>query len=78
MHISMPPNREPREEFMTVKQVATMMQVAPKTVRRWIKLGRLTPVRMGLTIRVRRSAVMTAIERSRDEQPPAKDDPAMW
>jgi excisionase family DNA binding protein len=51
-------------ELMTVKSAAALVQVTPHTIYRWIKLGRLRPLRTpGGQVRFERGAVLAAIER---------------
>jgi len=65
------------DPMMTVKEVATLLRVEPRTVRRWVDLGRLRPVRVGALghIRFRRSDVLRTLERVEWEEP--RHDPSM-
>lgn len=67
----------PDEPYMTVKQVAQLMQVEPQTVRRWVKLRRLNPLRVGQTIRFKRADLMTALEKYEYGDPNPPHDPSM-
>ena len=49
--------------YLTVKEVASLMRVNERTVVRWVRLGRLTPVRMGHTWRFERSKLLIQLER---------------
>jgi excisionase family DNA binding protein len=44
-------------ELLTVREVAQELRVSPMTVRRHITAGRLSAVRVGRSIRIRRDAV---------------------
>lgn len=44
-------------ELLTVQETAQMLKLAPITVRRYIRSGRLPAVKVGRAIRVRREAV---------------------
>ena len=35
------------EDYLTVDEAATLLRVAPSTIRRWIREGNLTPYRFG-------------------------------
>lgn len=48
---------DPRPELCTVAQVAEILQVHEKTVRRWINEGRLPVVRIGRLVRIPSSAL---------------------
>jgi excisionase family DNA binding protein len=45
------------EQYHTVEQIATMLQVVPDTVYRWIKEGKLKAVKAGRAVRVSDSAL---------------------
>jgi excisionase family DNA binding protein len=75
-------------ELLTIAEAASLLKVAPITVRRFIAAGRLPAVRVGKSIRVRREAleqVITPVEprkrKSRKRIPAGRpltfDDP-MW
>lgn len=55
-----------KPEMMTVKEVADLMKVTPRTVFRWMQLGRLHPFRIRGkgrdTVRFNRSELLTAID----------------
>lgn len=48
---------EQRSPYLTVSEVAKLVKVTSKTVRQWIRAGRLPAIRVGRTIRVRREAL---------------------
>lgn len=55
-------------EFFTVEEVARILRVAPKTVRRWINAGRLVARRIGPnTVRVDATSVTRLLEASPSE-----------
>lgn len=41
--------------YLSVKEVANLFRVCPKTVRRWIKSGRLSATRLGRDWRIART-----------------------
>ena len=54
----------PREpEFLTVGDVAARLRVHPQTVRSWIAGGELRAIKIGRTVRIRRSDFEGALER---------------
>jgi excisionase family DNA binding protein len=50
------------EQLLTVAQVATILQMSIRSVRRMIADGRLPVVRLGRSVRVRRGALEAMIE----------------
>ena len=67
----------PAAPLMTAKEVALFLRVEVRTVRRWVYLGRLRSLRVGMGhLRFRRSEVIRAIERAEDEEP-QRADPSM-
>jgi excisionase family DNA binding protein len=72
------------DEFLTVGGVAERLTVHPQTVRSWIATGGLRAIKIGRTVRVRRSDFEEALERARvapsarglaSEPPPASSRP---
>ncbi len=51
------------DTLLTVDEVAGILRIKCKTVRNWIYLGRLEMVKVGRSVRVRRSAVETLIRK---------------
>lgn len=43
------------EQFLSLEDVATRLQVSDQTIRRWIKSGKLTAYKPGLEYRIRES-----------------------
>ncbi len=43
------------DEFLTVDEIAQQLQVVPQTVRNWLNDGKLSYVKVGRRVRVRRS-----------------------
>jgi excisionase family DNA binding protein len=70
------------DELLTVRQVADMMQVAPKTVRRWISEGQLPASRATETAHLRIARRDVEKRLNVPEQPVAEavntDDPGEW
>jgi excisionase family DNA binding protein len=76
------PHTDPREEFLTARQLAGLLQVSESTVRRLAREGRIPSIR--LTPRLMRfhlSTVMSALDGGqtktrprRATQPPATED----
>ncbi len=44
-------------EMLTVAEVAALLRVSEKSVREWVKSGRLPAIRIGKVIRIPRSSV---------------------
>ena len=53
------------DEFLTVGDVAERLRVHPQTVRSWIARGELRAIKIGRTVRIRRSDFEEALERAR-------------
>lgn len=53
-----------RDEFLTVGDVAERLRVHPQTVRTWIARGELRAIKIGRTVRIRRSDYEEALERA--------------
>lgn len=51
------------DTLLTVDEVAGTLRITSKTVRKWIYLGRLEVVKIGRSVRVRRSTVETLIRK---------------
>ena len=52
------------DEFLTVGDVAERLRVHPQTVRSWIAGGELRAIKIGRTVRIRRSDLEEALERA--------------
>jgi excisionase family DNA binding protein len=78
---------EPREEFLTARQLAAILQVSESTVRRLAREGRIPSVRLTpRLIRFNLKSVYRALDgdsnqrasrRRRDEEEEAQDDPQL-
>jgi excisionase family DNA binding protein len=55
--------KSPREEFLTVKEVAETLKLNQQTVRNWIDSGYLPAVRIGRRVRIKRSDFDQLVER---------------
>jgi excisionase family DNA binding protein len=51
------------DPLLTKKEVATLWRVGLRTVERWVELKRLRGVRIGGTVRFRRSEVLRSADR---------------
>lgn len=49
-------------DIMTVKEVAALYRFDVETVRRWVRMGRLKPMRLGNQMRFKRSVVIRAMD----------------
>lgn len=49
------------ETLLTVRDVSAMLQVSRRTLQRWEKDGKLTPVRIGTTVRYRKQDVSALV-----------------
>jgi excisionase family DNA binding protein len=57
-------------DFMTYEDVANALSVNVKTVKRWVRDGRLRPARIGVrTVRFLPEDIQTFVERHRVEPP---------
>ena len=65
--------------MMTYKDVASFWGVTVRAVNNWVRLGRLTPIRMSKgTVRFERAEVIEAKRTSEMEAwPPTKHDPSL-
>jgi len=63
-------------ELLNVKQVADLLRTDTNAVLRWVKLGRIQPVRVKQAFRFRRSQVLDAMESATYGSNPGRD-PAM-
>jgi excisionase family DNA binding protein len=53
------------DEFLTVADLAERLRVHPQTVRSWIARGGLRAIKLGRTVRIRRTDFEEALERAR-------------
>lgn len=58
------------EELLTIKQVARQVQVDDKTVRRWIKAGKLSAIELGGRYRIAPADLRQFLEQHRKQAPP--------
>ena len=80
-----PPNDETREEFLTARQLAAVLQVSESTVRRLARDGRIPCVRLTpRLIRFNLKSVCKALDgtsrtrnASRDAEEQERDDPQL-
>lgn len=75
------PHHEPREEFLTARQLAGLLQVSESTVRRLAREGRIPSIRLtSRLLRFHLASVMSALDgtqhksRPRRATPPTADD----
>lgn len=52
------------ETLLTVRDVSAMLQVSRRTLQRWEKDGKLTPVRIGTTVRYRKADIAGLLKAS--------------
>jgi excisionase family DNA binding protein len=64
-------------EYMTIKEVAQLMRVTPRTVKRWIRAGVLKPVRLGGTVRIKRSHLHLQMEKREWGELEQREDPIL-
>jgi excisionase family DNA binding protein len=55
------------EDLLTVEQAAAKLQIAPKTLKDWLRAGRLKGVRLGKLWRIKESDLEAFINQSADE-----------
>ena len=80
-----PPHTDKREEFLTARQLAGLLQVSESTVRRLAREGRIPSIRLtSRLLRFHLSAVLSALDgtqtKSRARRTPphvAADDPQL-
>lgn len=58
------------DEFLTVAEIAGILKLNQQTIRNWIDQGTLPALRVGRSVRVRRSDFEALLERSRIGIPP--------
>jgi excisionase family DNA binding protein len=61
------------DKYLTAKEVAALMGVSTRTLWRWIKAGRVRPIRIGKGIRFSRDQVMQEIEAQEYGRPAKRD-----
>jgi excisionase family DNA binding protein len=62
------------EDLLTVEQAAAKLQIAPKTLKDWLRAGRIKGVRLGKLWRVKERDLEAFVEQSSDED---RDDIAV-
>ena len=67
----------PPDQMMTKKEVASLMRVEARTVNNWMAKRWLRFVRIGNTVRFRRSDVIGSMDRHEDGSTESKNDPSM-
>jgi excisionase family DNA binding protein len=55
------------EDLLTVEQAAAKLQIAPKTLKDWLRAGRIKGVRLGKLWRVKESDLEAFVNQSADE-----------
>jgi excisionase family DNA binding protein len=55
-------NGDGKHELMTVKEVARLFRRSERTIREWVRKGRLKPVRIGRSVYFLRSEVERLLE----------------
>jgi len=55
------------EDLLTVEQAAAKLQIAPKTLKDWLRAGRIKGVRLGKLWRLKESDLEAFINKSADE-----------
>jgi excisionase family DNA binding protein len=53
------------DELLTTEQAAAILQLTPKTIKDWLRAGKLTGCKMGRLWRVREADLETFIQASR-------------
>ena len=54
--------------LLTIDEIARQCRVSVRTVRRWIAAGELPVVRLGRSVRVRKSALVMFLRRAEDDR----------
>jgi excisionase family DNA binding protein len=72
----------PKEEFMTAKEAGALLRVCGATIYRWSQSGLLRPLRIGRTLRFKRSDLLTMLEKFADgsfeQKRPDRPDRPEW
>jgi excisionase family DNA binding protein len=50
-----------KDTLLTIDEVADALRIRPRTVRKWLYLGKLQAVKIGRSVRVRQSTVEALI-----------------
>lgn len=53
---------EADDRLLTIEQAADYLQIAPKTVREWLRVGRLPGVKIGRVWRIREASLRAWVE----------------
>lgn len=56
------------EEYLTIEEIATRLKLKPKTVREWLRLGRLPGIKAGRLWRVREEDLQAFLQRHQGPQ----------
>jgi excisionase family DNA binding protein len=54
-------------DYLSIAEAAEITSLAPQTIRRWVRMGRLTEYKAGRVLRVRRSELETLLAPSPDK-----------
>jgi excisionase family DNA binding protein len=55
------------EDLLTVEQAAAKLQIAPKTLKDWLRAGRIKGVRLGKLWRLKETDIEAFVNQSADE-----------
>ena len=61
------------DKYLTAKEAAALLGITPRTLWRWIQMGRVRPQRVGKGIRFSREEVLRQIEVQEFGRPPGRD-----
>ena len=64
------------DEYLSVKDVAALLRVSERTVARWVGRGRITPMRIGHTVRFEKRLLLRKLEQY-EYGGDAKDDASL-
>ena len=64
-------------EYLTLKEVASLLRVSNRTVARWVRAGYIRPSKIGHTLRFEKKLLLWNVEQLQANPAPRDEDPAL-
>jgi excisionase family DNA binding protein len=64
-------------EYLTLKEVASLLRVSNRTLTRWIRAGYIRPCKIGHTLRFERSRLLWQVEQLETTGGSRTEDPSL-